>query len=128
MSDYLDAVAALGLIGTSDIRRQLGGDDDFGKASLLLETTFDQQACERAVRSRRPPPDQASTRAIGRQRCSRLVKPSDPDAYRRLPLTNNALWKTMKDAGQPHFRFILPPPITGGDDGRRVRVGVVAAD
>ena len=33
----------------------------------------------------------------------------------------------MKDAGQPNFRHILPPPITGGPDAA-IRLGVVAAD
>lgn len=35
----------------------------------------------------------------------------------------------MKDAGQPSFHSILPPPITSGDEGgRALRVAVVAAD
>jgi hypothetical protein len=57
------------------------------------------------------------------------VTETDPDAYRRRPLTDTTLWQAMKDAGQPNFRSVLPPPITGGGDTRdALRVAVVAAD
>jgi hypothetical protein len=129
VSDYLDAVAALGLMNVAAIDTHLGGDDDFGKASLLLETTFDQAASERVFHQPGAPPDQDFYEAIGRRALLALVKATDPDAYRRLPLRDDALWKKMKDAGQPSFRFVLPPPIAGGDETRQaLRVGVVAAD
>lgn len=129
VSDYLDAVAAVGLLDAAATGEYLVGDDDFGKASLLLETTFDQAACERVFGVPGPPPDRDFYEDIGRRALAALVKPSDPDAYRRLPMIDAALWRRMRDGGQAQFRTILPPPITGGGENQQaLRVGVVAAD
>jgi hypothetical protein len=134
LSDYLDAVAAIGLIDPAEIDTLLGEEDDFDKASLLLETTFDQAACERAFSSdgtaaRATPPDRHFYEQVGRRALARLVKLADPDAYRRMPLVDDVLWKTMTDTGQPGFKSILPPPITGGDRTREaMRVATIAAD
>jgi hypothetical protein len=129
ISDYLDAVAAVGLLDAAATGEHLAGDDDFGKASLLLETTFGQAACERVFGVPGPPPDRDFYEGIGRRALAALVKPSDPDAYRRLPMIDEALWRRMRDGGQAQFRTILPPPITGGAENQQaLRVGVVAAD
>jgi hypothetical protein len=129
MSDFLDAVTALGLTPAGSAGALLAANDEFGKASLLLETSYEQAAAERAFGVPGPPPDQDDYEAIGRSALLALVTPTDPDAYRRIPLERPTLWKDMKDAGQPSFRFILPPPITGGGDAREaIRVGVVTAD
>jgi hypothetical protein len=129
VSDYLDAVAAVGLLAPSTIDEHLAGADDFGTASLLLEATFGQKACERIFRTSDPVPDRSFYENIGRAALAALVKASDPDAYRRLPMVDAALWKRMRDGGQAQFRAILPAPITGGDENRQaLRVGVVAAD
>ncbi len=129
MSDYLDAVAALELIDDAAANADLGSDDDFGKASLVLETTFNQAASERVFGQPGPPPDQESYEQIGKRALLALVQPGDPDEFRRIPLADAALWKRMKDAGQPSFPFVLPPPITGGGDARSAqRVAMVAAD
>jgi hypothetical protein len=126
VSDYLDAVRALGLTG-NDGDAALGAEDDFGKASLMLETTFDDDACSRLFVSPQGIPDHDFYERIGREALLSLVKPGEPDAYRRIPLSDPTLWKRMRETGQPGFRFILPPPITGGTD-QAVRVAVVASD
>jgi hypothetical protein len=136
LSDYLDAVAALGLIKTGGNRALLGSEDDFDAASLLLETTFEQAACERAFGGRNSagrtvftPPDQTFYEGIGRRALLALVRPRDPDAYRRAAVEDDALWARMRAAGQPNLRRVLPPPITGGSrDREALRVAVVAAD
>lgn len=129
MSNFLDAVAAVGLIRSADVEARLGATDDFGRASLLLESEFDQAACERLFSDGGLPRDQGSYEEIGKLALLALVQARDPDAYRRIPLQNAALWKKMKDTGTPGFQSILPHPITGGDAGREtLRVGVVRAD
>jgi hypothetical protein len=128
MADFLDAVAALGLMPARRAPTLLGSNDEFGKASLLLEATYDQQAAERAFGMPGPPPDQNAYEAIGRTALLALVTEADGDAYRRIPLRDPALWKAMADAGQANFGHVLPPPITGGDTRAAVRVAVVAAD
>ena len=127
VSDYLDAVRALGLID-DDGEPRLGGEDDFGKASLLLETNFDHDASVRLFEPPQGTPDSDFYETIGREALLSLIKPGEADDYRRLPLTDDALWKRMRDAGQPQFRFILPPPITGGGNRESIRVGVIESD
>lgn len=126
VSDYLDAVEALGL-DAADARDQLGSQDDFGKASLLLETAYDNAASQRMFGPPAGADAQTFYESLGREALQSLVKPGDPDAYRRGPLVDHGMWKAMKDAGQPNFRHILPPPITGGPDAA-IRLGVVGAD
>ncbi len=126
VSDYLDAVRALGLVA-DDSDGRLGAEDDFGSASLLLETSYDRDASERMFEAASGTPDSDFYETIGRRALLALIKPNEPDAYRRLPLFDNSLWKKMRETGQPGFRFVLPPPITGGGS-EAVRVGVVEAD
>jgi hypothetical protein len=126
VSDYLDAVRALDLID-GDGDAGLGAEDDFGKASLLLETSFDDAASARLFVSPQGVPDREFYERIGREALLALVKPGEPDEYRRIPLRDDRLWQKMRDTGQPGFRFILPPPITGGSL-EAIRVGVVESD
>jgi hypothetical protein len=125
MSDYLDAVAALGLMPAAG--RPALADDEFGKASLQLETAYDRQACERAFGIPGGAPTRDDYEAIGREALLALVKPGDPDAYRRIPLSDTTLWRALKDAAPPNFHLVLPPPITGNAQAK-LRVGVVVAD
>ena len=127
MSDFLDALMALQLTDGGSAPDLSAGVDDFGKSSLSLETTFDKTACERVFQTAGAPPGRDAYESIGKRALLALVKPTDPDAYRRIPLENDALWRRLKDSGQPHFRFVLPAPITGGA-AEALRVGVVTAD
>ena len=126
VSDYLDAVRALGLIG-NDGDARLGDEDDFGKASLLLETSFDDRASARLFVSAQGIPDSHFYERIGREALLSLIKVGESDDYRRIPLLDDTLWTKMRDTGQPGFRFILPPPITGGNS-EAIRLGVIESD
>jgi hypothetical protein len=127
MSDFLDAVMALQLTERGSAPDLSAGVDDFGKSSLSLETTFDKTACERVFQTAGAPPGRDAYESIGKRALLALVKPGDPDAFRRIPLENDALWRRLKDSGQSNFRFVLPPPITGGT-AEALRVAVVTAD
>lgn len=126
VSDYLDAVRALGLID-DDGDAMLGDEDDFGKASLLLETSYDDEASARVFVVPQGVSAGDFYERIGREALLSLVKPGEPDDYRRIPLLDDSLWQKMRDTGQPGFRFILPSPITGGSR-EAIRVGVVESD
>ncbi len=129
ISDYLDAITALKLLDRAGADAAIGREDDFGKASLLLETTFDDDASRRVFRVASGGGARAAYEKIGRAALLALVKRGDPDDYRRKPLLSDALWQRMKDAGQAQFRAVLPSPITGGNESRQaIRVGVVTAD
>jgi hypothetical protein len=128
VSDYLDAVRAVGLIG-NDGDAQLGGEDDFGKASLLIETSFSGPT---SVKVFETPTGQGTPSAddyenIGRAALLSLIKKGEADDYRRLPLEQIGLWKKMREAGQANIRHVLPPPIRGGSD-EAIRVGVIVSD
>jgi hypothetical protein len=126
ISDYLDAVIALGLMAPDSPSATLV-DDEFGKASLQIETIYDRAACEQMFGIAGAARSQDDYEAIGRQALLALVKPGDPDAYRRIPLSDLTLWRTLKDAAPPNFHLVLPPPITGNAQ-TPLRVGVVVAD
>jgi hypothetical protein len=129
ISDYLDAFTALKLLDRTGADKALGREDDFGKASLLLETAFDDEASRRVFSVPAGRPARAAYEKIGREALRALVKKGDPDDYRLKPLEDDPLWQAMKDAGQAQFRFVLPAPITGGNESRQaIRVGVVTAD
>jgi hypothetical protein len=52
----------------------------------------------------------------GREAIQFLVQPDDPDAVRRRPAIEDALWSRMKAVGQPGFAQIFPgvaPPLVG---------------
>jgi len=127
VADFLDAVAGAGLMDPADIATTLDGIDDFGAASLLLETSFDQVACEKLFLNNGAPKTREFYEEVGKQALLALVSERDPDAYRRIPMLRGDLWKSMRSAGQPNFRFVLPAPITGGG-GEGTRVARVAAD
>jgi len=127
MEDYLDAVAAVGLISQPDIETLMGPFDDFGRSSLLLETVYDHAACVRLFTDNGATRNEDFYEDIGKLALLALVQKDDPDAYRRVPVESATLWKKMKDTGQPGFQQILPPPITGGTS-QTLLVAVVAAD
>ena len=94
---------------------------------MLLETSFDDNASARLFVPQPDVPDSDFYEPIGRDALLSLIKVGESDDYRRIPLRDDKLWKKMRDAGQPGFRFILPPPITGGSS-EAIRVGVVESD
>ena len=130
MADYLDAVAAVGLMPAEDIEGHLGQIDDFDRGSLLLDVEFDQAACERMfIDEHGAARDRDFYEDIGKLALLALVQQDDADAYRRLPLTDGALWLRMRNSESSDFRTVLPPPITSGtEDAQKLRVGVVTAD
>ncbi len=129
MADYLDAVAAVGLISEADVEAHLGAVDDFARGSLLIDVEYDQAACERMfLDGQGQARDREFYEDVGKLALLALVQADDADAYRRLPLTSHTLWKDMIDAA-PDFGTVLPPPITSGSaDAQKLRVAIVAAD
>jgi len=129
MSDFLDAIAALGLMTQEEIDPLLGATDDFGRGTLLIDVEYDQAACERMFLSdgkARPVEDYED---VGKLALLNLVQKDDPDSFRRLPLESAPLWQRMRNNVESDFTHILPPPITSGsDEARKLHVGMVTAD
>jgi hypothetical protein len=128
MADFLDGVAGLGLITFADRQAKIEGIGQFGSSTVLLETDYDQRACETMFLDDAGDPRPAAYyERVGRNAILSLVQPGDPEDYRRVPVDSEILWQKMKAAGQFNFRSVLPAPVTGGAQ-ESVRVSVVIAD
>jgi hypothetical protein len=130
MADYLDAVAAVGLMRAEEIEDRLGLVDDFDRGSLLIDVEYDQVACERMFLDETGKPrDRDFYEDVGKLALLALVQEDDVDAYRRVPMKNGTLWQNMRDSVSSDFSTILPPPITSGsDEARKLHVAIVTAD
>ena len=129
MSDYLDAVAALGLMAQADIDPLLGTIDDFGRGSLLIDVEYDQAACERMFLADGKARSADDFEEVGKLALVNLIQKDDPDSYRRTPMEVDGLWPRMRNNVESDFRTILPPPVTSGsEEARKLRVAVVTAD
>ncbi len=128
MSDFLDAVSAVGLMSSAEIPGKLGSPDDFGPSALSLETEYGQAACLRLFLDGETPRSEAFYEEAGKRAVLALVKASDPDAYRCIPMRDPALWRAMRDAGAfSNVAAVLPQSITRAND-RPVRVEAVFRD
>jgi hypothetical protein len=130
MADYLDAVAAVGLMRAEEIEERMGLVDDFDRGSLLIDVEYDQAACEAMFLDEAGAPRTRDFyEDVGKLALLALVQEDDVDAYRRVPLKDGPLWKSMRDNGAPSFSTILPPPITSGsDEAKKLHVAIVTAD
>jgi hypothetical protein len=130
MADFLDAIAAVGLMRADDIEDRMGLIDDFDRGSLLIDVEYDQAACERMFLDETGAPRTRDFyEDVGKLALLALIQPDDVDAYRREPMKNAALWQRMRDSVSSDFSTILPPPITGGsDEARKLHVAIVTAD
>ena len=129
MADFLDAVAAVGLMPAHDIDAQLGQVDDFDRGSLLIDITFDQASCELMFIDADTPRDRDFYEDVGKLALLALVQEDDADAYRRIPLTKGALWQKMRNNTSSDFRFLLRPFLpAASEDAEKLHAGVVTAD
>jgi hypothetical protein len=125
LEDFLDAIVGIGLMGRGDSGPAIGDIKDFGPSTFLLEAEFNQAACKAMFLDEHGKARPAAFfESIGRKAVLALVRTDEDDAYRRIPMQDDALWKTMKNTGQPGFGSILPAPISGS----AIRVGVIQED
>jgi len=124
MADFLDAAAGLHLMERSAIAGRLADHRDFGPTTFLLECDYDQAACVAMFLDGNDEPRSTEHyENLGRGALRALVQPGETDDYRRRPMEDDALWKTMKDTGQPGFSSILPAPLNNN-----IRTAVIQAD
>ena len=112
MADYLDAVAAVGLMPAHDIEAQLGQIDDFDRGSLLIDIDFDQAACERMFIDEDKPRDRDFYEDVGKLALLALVQRR---CGRRRRIPANGAWQKIATTSSD-FRILRPfPP---GERGR----------
>ncbi|MCU1258795.1 MAG: hypothetical protein JWO80_1680 [Bryobacterales bacterium] len=112
MSDYLDAVAAVGLINVVGKQELMSGFHGTGPSTFLLRVEFGDPACDAMfVDAQGGPRAQLEYEAIGRAQMQGLLLPgdhNDADKYRRDILASDDIWAGLKAAGQPTFGQVLP--------------------
>ncbi|MCL4851586.1 MAG: hypothetical protein KJZ78_09415 [Bryobacteraceae bacterium] len=109
MKDNLDIAWALGLISTSQQQNALEGTEDFGRSTVYAEASYGES--ETAALFMKQDGEARKVQeyeAAGRRAIAMLIQPGDPNEYRRIPATDDEIWKRMKSAGQPGFRQIFP--------------------
>jgi hypothetical protein len=119
ISDYLDNFTALAL--ATDAERTAFLAHPFrGRASVFIDAAFDDPAFLAMFLDAAGSPRKADEyETIGRQAIAALIRPGDPNSFRRLPMlagdpSSDDLWKRMSSSGQPGFPFVLPDPVNSG--------------
>lgn len=122
MADNLDAMAAVGLVqGRSDLPADI---DQFGASTFLLETDYDNAACQAVyLNASGQPRSVEEYDKIGREALLALVQPNDQNDYRRRAVSDDALWKEMRRAGPASLGTVLPADLRSD-----VRVAIIRAD
>ena len=105
MKDNLEVGEALGLLSPAEKESALDGLTDFGRTTLVAELEYDSALCRRMFLDEGGRPrTQDHYDGIGLEALALLVQPDDPDAFRRRPALEPALWDLMKDRGQFNFK------------------------
>jgi len=118
LKNNLEVFEALGLMKKVDKDKILGAALEFGRTTLYAETSYDEQVANDLFLKNGAARAQEEYERAGRQALALLVQPGEEDEFRRLPATDDNLWKEMSKQGQPNFRFIaqlkkLNPPALG---------------
>jgi hypothetical protein len=106
MRDQFDVAHALGLVvDAAAFMQQI---DDFGRTTFYVETRYNSALATSLFLDQEQPRAAAEYEQIGRSALQLLVAEDDPDAYRRKPAIDDALWNRMKATGQPGIPALFP--------------------
>ena len=106
MKDNLDVFEALGLMSAADKNAILSVATQFGRTTLYSETAYDDALVTRLFLNNGKPRPQSEYESAGRKALALLVQSGEVAAQRRLPVTDDQLWKEMTQAGQANFGAI----------------------
>lgn len=103
MKNNLDVVETLGLMKKGEKDKLLAGQNNFGSTTLYAETQYDDALATRLfLNPDGTPRSEAEYEKAGRAAIESLVQAEEPDDYRRLPVTDNALWQELTQLGNPN--------------------------
>lgn len=107
MKNNLDVAETLGLLTRQEKDKMLAASNDFGSTTLYVETQYgDDLAARLFLDANGRPRAEEEYEQAGRDAIKSLVQAGEPDDYRRLPATDNALWKELRQSGNPQtFRL-----------------------
>jgi hypothetical protein len=106
MRNNLDVLEALGLMTGSEKKEVLAGSARFGRTTLYAETAYGDEVAGALFLKDGSPRPKEDYESAGRMALNLLVQSGEEDDIRRLPATDNNLWKEMKQQGQANFKSI----------------------
>ena len=106
LRNNLDVFEALGLIAANEQNQLIGGGKKFGRTTLFAETSYDDPLVNSLFLNNGAARSQSEYETAGRKAIALLVQSDEDQDARRMPATDDALWKEMSKQGQPNFRFI----------------------
>lgn len=106
MKNNLDVLEALLLMKANEKEQLLSEATQFGRTTFYAETAYDDKLVNDLFLNNGAPRAQEEYERAGRIALALLVQSGEADQFRRLPASDDDLWKDMKKQGQPSFRFI----------------------
>jgi hypothetical protein len=108
MKVNLKMVQAVELVSKQQAAEILATANDFGASTVYVETRYDDAlATALFLNADGTPRTEEEFERAGRDSIKALVQVGDSDDYRRAPATDDALWKEMRQLGNPDtFRNI----------------------
>lgn len=106
LKNNLDVVEALGLMKKAEKNKLVSTATQFGRTTFYAETGYDDEAANDLFLRNGAPRSKEEYERAGRKALALLVQPGEEVDVRRLPATDDNLWKEMSKLGQPSFRFI----------------------
>jgi hypothetical protein len=130
VSDYLDAMIALGLETPAGKALDLAAFHGSGLSTCLIRVAFTDAACEAMFLTNGVPRKQSEYERIGRSVLSSLLLPPpgapDADGYRRAVLDSDSIWSALDDTGNVAAFGTVPQ--LAGIKNDTVRLNVVGSD
>lgn len=106
MKNNLDVLESLSLMKASEKEQLLSEATQFGRTTFYAETGYDDPLVNELFLKDGAPRSQDEYERAGRKALALLVQKGEADQFRRLPASDDNLWKEMTEQGQPGFRFI----------------------
>ena len=106
MKNNLEVFEALGLMSAAEKNEILSTTTQFGRTTLYSETAYDDRLVDQLFLRDGKGRPQTDYENAGRKALTLLVQTGEAAQERRLPATDDALWKQMTEAGQPSFGSI----------------------
>ncbi len=106
MKNNLEVFEALGLLSAAEKNAILGTASQFGRTTLYSETAYDEALVDRLFLNNGKARPQTDYELAGRKALALLVQSGEEAEQRRLPATDDQLWKQMTEVGQPSFAAI----------------------
>jgi len=118
MKNNLDVFEALGLMSAAEKNEIVSNATQFGRTTLYSETAYDDAVVDRLFLQNGKARPRTDYEKAGRKALALLVQTGEVAQQRRLPATDDLLWKEMREVGQPSFGAIaklknLPGPVLG---------------